>query len=237
MLLANNLIEKIQSGRYKPGALLPSEAELCEQFSVSRITVRGALQQLEQKGLVSRKAGVGTRVEEQKSQAVFTHQGDSIDEILQFTRGFPAMVISRAEIVISEKEARALNVRVGQRMVKLVTVRQKAGLPPVVFSTHFIPALLAPEQKATNGLKMSLAQLIADANGDEVMSIKQEIRAVRLGKAEAGYLQCKPGATALRSDRWYFGRNDHLLLVTTSVFPGDRYVFASVLHRSRQSSH
>src|SRR5262249_38483150 len=60
--LAQTLINEIESGRYPVGDLLPTEFELCEQFGASRFTVREAIKQLVQLGLVARQPGVGTRV-------------------------------------------------------------------------------------------------------------------------------------------------------------------------------
>ena len=57
------LLEEIQSGVYKPGERLPSEAALCERFQASRITVAKAFQSLQREQLVTRRPGSGTYVE------------------------------------------------------------------------------------------------------------------------------------------------------------------------------
>src|ERR1700732_2954993 len=54
--------EAILSGHYEPGQKLPSEAHLLEEFATSRITVIRALRELQQRGLVQRRAGSGTYV-------------------------------------------------------------------------------------------------------------------------------------------------------------------------------
>jgi len=56
------LRREIQSGRWKPGDRLPSEAALVERFGVSRITVARAVRDLQHAGVVDRRAGSGTYV-------------------------------------------------------------------------------------------------------------------------------------------------------------------------------
>ncbi len=58
--IVETLRHSIESGRYRNGARLPSEAELVRRFSVSRMTVVKAIQQLQQEGLLVRRAGSGT---------------------------------------------------------------------------------------------------------------------------------------------------------------------------------
>ena len=58
--IVNLLNEKIEKGELKPGDKLPSEAELMEAYSVSRITIRSAISELEEDGLVIRSRGKGT---------------------------------------------------------------------------------------------------------------------------------------------------------------------------------
>jgi len=62
--IAEYLAEAIFSGRYVPGDFVPKELDLCEQFGVSRSTVRSALQTLVAAGLLTRISGQGTRVRE-----------------------------------------------------------------------------------------------------------------------------------------------------------------------------
>ncbi|GLZ07966.1 hypothetical protein Acsp03_54320 [Actinomadura sp. NBRC 104412] len=51
--------ERIASGDYRAGSRLPSEAALCDEFAVTRGTIRGALSALQDEGLISVVAGVG----------------------------------------------------------------------------------------------------------------------------------------------------------------------------------
>ena len=72
-IIFDDLLEKIQNGQYEIGSRLPSEKELAEEYGVSRITSKKALEMLSDRGLVTRKPGKGTFV---MNQAM----ADSIDE-------------------------------------------------------------------------------------------------------------------------------------------------------------
>lgn len=232
MLLASHLIDRITSGELPPGTLLPSELELCSQFDVSRITVRSALAQLEARGFVSRRPGIGTRVEQPREQPAFTHLGQSVDEVLLFTKGIPVRVLGRTELTVEGELARRLELPQGQRFVRFEVKRQKRGEPPVVYSRHYFPALLAPTAAHLQGLQVSIAQWLAERHGDQVQAIRQQIAAVTLGKADAEQLEVRPRSPALRSTRWYMGREHPLLLASVSLFPGEQYTFESTLRRS-----
>jgi DNA-binding LacI/PurR family transcriptional regulator len=71
--IRRDLAEAIASGRYGPGARLPSESELVGQFGASRPTVIRALRELQQAGLIVRRAGSGSyvRVESSSSTPAF----------------------------------------------------------------------------------------------------------------------------------------------------------------------
>src|SRR5579875_56374 len=61
-----DLVREITEGIYRPGDRLPSEAQLCERFGASRITVAKAIHSLQRDGLVNRRPGSGTYVQQPK---------------------------------------------------------------------------------------------------------------------------------------------------------------------------
>ena len=63
------LLEKLNSGEWKAGEMIPSEHELCEEYGVSRITVREVLKELVQSGYLKRKQGKGTFVSKPSVEA------------------------------------------------------------------------------------------------------------------------------------------------------------------------
>jgi GntR family transcriptional repressor for pyruvate dehydrogenase complex len=68
--VADMLMQAIASGRLEPGARLPSERALCEQFGVSRTVVREAVMALAAKGLIEVRSGSGLRVAPVSGDAV-----------------------------------------------------------------------------------------------------------------------------------------------------------------------
>jgi GntR family transcriptional regulator, arabinose operon transcriptional repressor len=66
------LRQQIESGQWKRGDRLPSEADLVRQFGASRITVGRAVRELQTEGLVERRAGSGTFVRTPDTAAPLT---------------------------------------------------------------------------------------------------------------------------------------------------------------------
>lgn len=58
----NDLLQGIRSQKYPPGSRLPSEKELAEQYGVSRITSKKALEMLADRNLITRRPGKGSYV-------------------------------------------------------------------------------------------------------------------------------------------------------------------------------
>lgn len=82
------IIDQIRSGNWKPGSRIPSENELAEQFSVSRITVKNALTALVDKGVVYRLQGKGTFVNDHSPEEIHNITSAVKEQLTVPTIGF-----------------------------------------------------------------------------------------------------------------------------------------------------
>ena len=122
-ILRGNIVR----GEWQPGDILPSETELIEQYQVSRITVRQALEALVNDGLIYRQRGRGTFVAHPTVE-----QG--LSRIISFTedmhqRGFrPDTEIISAGLISAPAEiAEKLQIEAGEELVRLERLRLAAS--------------------------------------------------------------------------------------------------------------
>ncbi|GMA64884.1 FadR family transcriptional regulator [Alicyclobacillus fastidiosus] len=109
------LIDKIENGQYAVNEFLPSEAELCDSFGVSRATIREALRGLESRGFVELQHGKGVRVTNKSVQVVMESLRSmivrcdiSMDELLQVRRIVELETVRLAAENATDRELMAL---------------------------------------------------------------------------------------------------------------------------------
>ena len=121
--IQDSILNWIETGDLKPGDLVPSERKLCEQFDVSRMTVRHAISTLVSHGIVRRVQGLGTYVNEPKNEY-------DIGLLVSFTESAlrkglkPSGKLLKFDLILAnEKIAGILNINLGQKVYHLVRVR------------------------------------------------------------------------------------------------------------------
>ena len=230
--LARQLMAGIARGDHPVGSYLPTEHALGEQYGLSRVTVREALRELEQLGLVSRRPRHGTRVESLHPNSGFVLVGDSLDAVLRFTQDLPFILLGSEAVFPDVRQAQEFQLSASQRYARITGVRCRSGDAPTLFSEHWIPALYAPEAATLDGLTGSIAEFLARQRDDEIHRINQVIDVARLDREQADALGVPDGSAALRTRRWYRNQRADLVLMSTSLSPEGRYAMASVLQRN-----
>src|SRR5687767_9203303 len=125
-MLARVLTDEIEAGRYKVGQLIPTEAELQQRFDVSRHTVREALRDLKNRGMILARAGVGTVVRAKATLGTSFMQGaGTLEEVIQFGEANRMKVLGHEPVIADERLAEQVAAKPGQALHHLSILRYR----------------------------------------------------------------------------------------------------------------
>jgi DNA-binding GntR family transcriptional regulator len=239
-LLAQELLRGIASGEYPVGSLLPTEAELCRRYAVSRITARAAVQELQSRGMVSRRAGIGTRIESKQTREYFVHVSDSVEAILQTVAATRFKLIRHETVVADAALAEELHCAAGQSFVLAEGLRTFEDQPPQCLARLYFPMIYAQVLDRVDGHPGSIMLLLEEMFGVRLAEMRQTIEAANLGAPQARLLQAKPREAALVTRRWHMGENNRLYMMGVSLYPHLRFSYALRMRRhdgERKENH
>lgn len=233
--IARHLTESIVSGHYGVGTLLPTEHELCKHYATSRHTVRAALAELQQQGLVSRRKNVGTRVVSAKPRVSFRPSLASVDDLVQFGEEHLRVVQAVAPATVSADLAGELGCVDGSRWLRLSSLRMvgdETAIPIGWTDVYIDPSYADIVELVKKSPGALISSLIEERYDRQIAEIQQDVRAFSIIDAElARKLQVKPGASALKIVRRYFDAEGKLFEVSVSVHPADRFAVSMRLRR------
>jgi len=186
-----------QCASWEPGQLIPSELELCQMYSVSRTTVRKALDHLTQEGLLYRIQGKGTFVAPPKLRERFVHQAAGIYEDMA-SRGVivRTQVLEQTVIPASKLVAPELQLVVGSPVIKLVRLRF-IGDEPLLISTTFLPYRSFPGLENEDLTAVSLYAVLREKYGIRLGHGTRLVEAEPCSDEEAELLHIAPATPLL----------------------------------------
>jgi GntR family transcriptional regulator len=218
-----------------PGSMIPPENELERRFDVSRITIRKAIHELVSEGLLSRRQGRGTFVE----QAKITHELNAITswteqlEALGYTPHTMNLEIERTPA--PRRVVQILSLRERDEVVVIRRVRL-ANKEPISLMTNYVPASLVPHFETRFRRYESLYDALYREYGlvPEVSIDSVETRAAT--DAESSSLKIEPWAPVLTVTRVSHLQTGVPLEMTVAVSRGDRYKYCVTLRgRARRN--
>jgi DNA-binding GntR family transcriptional regulator len=233
--IARDLTEGIASGRYPVGSVLPTELELRDQYQTSRHTVRAALHELQQLGLVSRRKNAGTRVESAQPRNDFRPSLASVDDVVQFGSEHLRLVQSTEEIVATGKLAKTLKCANGSRWLRVSSLRIDGDResPPVGWTDVYIdPAYTEVAEAARAQPDTLISALIEARYGRCIAEIQQDVRGALISKEMGHRLKVEEGTAALEIVRRYLDSGGETFEVSISVHPAERFSVSMRLKRS-----
>lgn len=148
-----HITRRIQDGTWPAGHRLPSEHELVAQFGISRMTVNRALRELVAQGRITRVAGVGSFVAENKPQSTLLQIANIENEIRARGHDYGYELLLAERVATSTDVAAWLDLRAGESVFRTLCLHREDGVPVQLedrfVNPHVVPDFLAQNLAAT----------------------------------------------------------------------------------------
>jgi GntR family transcriptional regulator len=226
------LREKLQDGLFADG--VPPEIALAKDFGVGRITVRRALEQLAEEGMITREPGRGTRPVQGHGAGgtgFFEQSGKSgksrltglLENLVSVSLKTSVRVLELRRIGASESVAEALHIAPGARVQKAVRVRSSKDGPLSHITTYVPDALASGFSRRELASKPIL--LLLEESGVEVGRVRQTVSARQADAAVAASLEVAVGTALLAVRRLVFDVQDRPVQWLHGLYRPDRYQY------------
>lgn len=223
--LKDLLLQDIKEGIFKANQKIPTELELSEKYQISRMTVRKALAELVEEGILAKKQGKGTFVQEEKmtedlsSPNSFTNLckrngkrpgGKTLKFALQEARDR-----DKSELKLEENE-----------MVILVERVRTADEIPVMLEKLYFPGHL--KNILVEDLdNASLYQILREKYGLQSGNSVMEISVCEATPEEAATLKVKTGTPCLLMEEIVYDQYNNPFHRSKSILRGDKFKYIS----------
>ena len=217
------LRERIGNAEYAPGQRLPSESELAKEFGVSRATIRTVLAKLAVEGLILRKQGNGTYVNE-RIEEINTHLGGLWDFAHLIVRsGFEVTIQSLEMGVVkaTAEDARALVINPGDDLLLMKRLFCANGAPAIL-ACNLIPFSFLATPIANVDGQLRIYQILKRYFHQEIAFVTTEISSALVAE-NAEIFQLDPNSHILNLKMRFYSKDNQPITV------GDNYLNDGIL--------
>ena len=225
LLIFYELQEKILSGRWMTGMMLPSENELCERYSVSRITIRRSLNELEALGLIVRVQGKGS----------FVSNANDLKKLTQTRKGFTELMsdvglqvknrLLEKELIEADPdivEYLRLPLDASHRVWFFRRLRLISDVPVAIMSTY-VPCDIGQRMVANDLEKASFYKIYSEVSGKRVIETLGKITAINPGEDDCDLLRVEHGSAHILYESIAYLDGGSPVEVTYSVYNAQVY--------------
>jgi GntR family transcriptional regulator len=221
--LQDALREAIVGRKLVPNDAIPTERELAEQYKVSRITVRKAIDGLVYEGLLTRRQGAGTFVAERVEKS-YSKMTSFTEDMLSRGRIPSSQWLSKTSGTVNPEEALSMGLSPGTIVYRYNRMRfadgTSMGLDYSTVPADCLPSLESVEDSLYSAL---------EANGTRPVRALQRLRAVAFNAEQARLLDIPVGSPGLLIERRGFLADGRPAEYTKSYYRGDAYDLMSEL--------
>lgn len=212
---------RIENGFWKAGEQLPIESEMCDEFRVSRATVRQAVQALVREGLIQRRRGRGSFAQAPRiHHDLLTFGSFAAYAEKKIGRALTNRILSVSLVAADAGLAATLGTAEGADLVEVRKVKLADGQPIFMAADH-VPLEVCPSLIDDDHSTGTLIDLLQDKYQFRITRLKGSFEAVSVTAEEAELLDMEPGAPALLYHRVRYTMADRPLMASRHLIRTD----------------
>jgi GntR family transcriptional regulator len=220
------LESRIESGEFQVGNRFPTDDELCEEYKLSRGTVRRAIDMLVEDGRLRREQGRGTFVNSPALSPVYFRLANFEEEMK--LRGWEpsTKLLNLRKFPASEEIAKRLQIRKGDDVIEISRLRLADG-KPIALETRYLSYQTCPQLLEEDLENQPIHTLLLDKYNIPLIRAWYTIEARVLSPKEAELLQVAPGSASFAVERVTYTNNDRPVTWYRTIYRGDAYHFTA----------
>ena len=222
--------DQIAGGLLPAGSRLPSERQLCDEFGVSRATVREALRELKREGLIRTVPGRGAFVAAPQTNLCVKVSLAGFTADIRRQGVIPSSRLLDARLIASPTPdlIEAMQLQPGDEVVKLERLRLINNVPLALHTVH-LHHRLCPQVLHHNLAQESLFSLLRDEYGLTLARAEEQVYAALANQREMELLNLSYPAAVLRTERTTFLDTGEVIEFAIATYCGEWYRLSMLL--------
>ncbi|HLY88777.1 MAG TPA: GntR family transcriptional regulator [Acetobacteraceae bacterium] len=225
----------IADGNLSPETQLPSEDGLIERFKVSRTTVRKAIQNLVERGLLEIRRGKGTFVTQPKITQELTELTGFVEDMQALGRTPTARLLDKRIVSADEPVAQHLGLAPGTPVVRLRRVRLADGVP-MSFDETYLPRVLGEKIAANDLAAEPVFALLENKYETPLLEAEYKLEAAAADSVAAEALEVPVGSPIFLIERTSYSAGNQPVDYEKLHYRGDLIRFVTRLARRPKAS-
>lgn len=215
---------RIQEGTYSGKSKLPSERKICEEFGISRTTVREMIRQLEQEDFIKVQAGRGAYVQVPKRDISVHVSINGFSTDLKKAGKKPSSKLLGLEVITKPDEEliKAMSLEPGDELVKIERLRLVNEVP-LAIHTAWLNHRLCPQILKYNLSQTSLFTILREVFHLKIKRASQTVYSSLADSRERNLLSLPNPSAVLQEFRQTYLESDEIIEYSRATYCGDFY--------------
>lgn len=222
--LKNIILEKIETNEYEEDSKIPSEQDLCEEYSISRPTVRQAINDLTNNGQLYKMKGKGTFVSKRKSSVNIKDYNGFTDSILDSMDPDKKDVMSVSSVSSDDfsKLREVFNVKSERNEFTQIIYVSKRNDEVFSVNTSYIPVSLFPDIAEDITNKKPSFEILRGKYPLVPCISKSTLEVIFTDQTDAGLLQVQPGQALIEVSNVLYSKSGQAVELIVSKYRADK---------------